>query len=76
VVNLRELLSHEIFTPLERIMTTRMVTAKINEEAEDLADMFGKYGFRAIPVVDDDGRIKGVIRFKALLEILAPHLGR
>ncbi len=76
VVNLRELLSHEIFTPLERIMTTRLVTAKIDEESEELADMFGKYGFRAIPVVDDDDRIKGVIRFKALLEILAPHLGR
>jgi magnesium transporter len=76
VVNLRELLSHEIFTPIERIMTTRMVTAKIDEESEELADMFGKYGFRAIPVVDDEGRIRGVIRFKALLEILAPHLGR
>jgi magnesium transporter len=76
VVNLRELLSHEIFTPLERIMTTRLITAKIDDEAEDLADLFGKYGFRAIPVLDDEGRIKGVIRFKALMEILAPHLGR
>ncbi|MBI5249500.1 MAG: magnesium transporter [Desulfomonile tiedjei] len=76
VVNLRELLSHEIFTPLERIMTTRLITAKIDEDAEDLADMFAKYGFRAIPVVDDLGVIQGVIRFKALLDIVAPHLGR
>lgn len=76
VVNLRELLSNEIFTPLERIMTTRIVTAKIDEEAEDLADTFGKYGFRAIPVVDDENRIKGVIRFKTLMEIVAPHLGK
>ncbi len=76
VTNLRELLSNEIFTPLNRIMTTRVITAKLDEEAEDLADVFGKYGFRAIPVVDDEQHIKGVIRFKALLEILAPHLGR
>jgi magnesium transporter len=76
VVNLRELLSHEIFTPIERIMTTRVVTAKIDDEAEDLADTFVKYGFRAIPVVDDENRIKGVIRFKALMEIVAPHLGK
>ncbi len=76
VVNLRELLSHEIFTPLERIMTTRLITAKIDEEAEELADMFAKYGFRAIPVLDDESHIKGVIRFKALLDILAPHLGK
>lgn len=76
VVNLRELLSHEIFTPLERIMTSRLITAKIDEEAEELADMFAKYGFRAIPVLDDESHIKGVIRFKALLDILAPHLGK
>ena len=76
VVNLRELLSHEIFTPVGRIMTTRMVTARIDDKAEDLADMFAKYGFRGMPVVDDDGKIKGVIRFKALLEILAPYLGK
>jgi magnesium transporter len=76
VVNLRDLLSNEIFTPLEQIMTTRLVTAEIDEEAEDLADLFAKYGFRAIPVVDNENRIIGVIRFKALLEILAPHLGK
>ncbi len=57
-------------------MTTRVVTAKIDEEAEDLADTFGKYGFRAIPVVDDENRIKGVIRFKTLMQIVAPHLGK
>jgi len=76
VVNLRELLAHEIFTPLERIMTTRLITAKLDDEAENLADLFAKYGFRAIPVVDEENRIKGVIRFKALQEILAPHLGK
>jgi magnesium transporter len=76
VVNLRQLLSTEIFTPLGRIMNTRVITAKLDDEAEDLADLFGKYGFRAIPVVDDENRIKGVVRFKALLEILAPHLGK
>ncbi len=76
VVNLRELLSNEIFTPLERIMTTRLVTAKIDEEAEDLADTFVKYGFRAIPVVDDENHLMGVIRFKAIMEIVAPDLGK
>ncbi len=76
IVNLRELLAHEIFTPLERIMTTRLITAKVDDQAKELADMFAKYGFRAIPVVDEENRIKGVIRFKALQEILAPHLGK
>lgn len=76
ITNLKELLSNEIFTPLERIMATRLVTAKPDDKAEHLAGMFAKYGFRAIPVVDEANRIVGVVRFKALLEILAPHLGR
>jgi CBS domain-containing protein/sporulation protein YlmC with PRC-barrel domain len=76
VVSMRELLSEEVFTPLERIMTTRLITARVDDEAPDLANMFAKYGFRAIPVVDDEECIVGVLRFKALLEVLAPHLGR
>ena len=76
VVNLRELLSNEIFTPLERIMAKRLITAKLDDPSKDLAGLFAKYGFRAIPVVDEENHIKGVIRFKALQEILAPHLGK
>ena len=76
VASLKEVLSHEVFTPLEQIMSTRLVTVQTDEEAKDLAALFAKYGFRAIPVVDDESRILGVVRFKALLEILAPHLGQ
>lgn len=76
VTNLKELLSNEIFTPLEQIMTTRVITARIDDGPQDLANLFGKYGFRGIPVVDGEDRIAGVVRFKALLEILAPHLGK
>jgi CBS domain-containing protein len=76
VVSLKDLLSNEIFTPMERIMTTRLVTADLEDSAATLARLFAKYGFRALPVVDRDNHIKGVIRFKALLEILAPYLGR
>ncbi len=76
VVNLRELLSTEIFTPLETVMTRRMITAGIHDGAKDLAGLFAKYGFRAIPVVDEQNRIQGVVKFKALLEILAPYIGQ
>jgi magnesium transporter len=76
VTNLRELLSNEIFTPLEEIMTSRLITVRIDDDHKDLANLFAKYGFRGIPVLDDQDRIAGVVRFKALLDILAPHLGK
>lgn len=76
VASLRDLLSNEIFTPLERVMTTRIISAHVEDSAKNVANIFAKYGFRGVPVVDDENRIQGVIRFKALLEILAPHLGK
>jgi magnesium transporter len=75
-ITLKELLTNEIFTPLGRIMTTRLITAKLDDSADTVADLLGKYGFRAIPVVDEKNRLKGVIRFKTILEIVAPHLGK
>ena len=76
VVTLKELLTNEIFTPLSRIMTTRLITAKLDDDADKVADLLGKYGFRAVPVVDDENHLKGVVRFKTVLEIVAPHLGK
>jgi len=48
----------------------------LEEEKEEIADLFAKYGFKAIPVQDEDNRIKGVITFKNLLEVVAPKLGK
>jgi CBS domain-containing protein/sporulation protein YlmC with PRC-barrel domain len=74
-VNLRELLTNDPQAPLESIMIKRVVTADLDDKKSDIADLFAKYGLRALPVVDKEGRIHGVIRFKSLLEAVAPHLG-
>ncbi len=39
------------------------------------SDMFAKYGFRALPVVDEENHLKGVIGFRSVLEVLAPDAG-
>ncbi|MFH1035000.1 MAG: CBS domain-containing protein [Pseudomonadota bacterium] len=76
VVSLRELLTAEPTDRLDSLMVTRLVAVDLEEDPDDVAELFAKYGFRAIPVLDKQGRIHGVIRFKALLEAVAPHLGR
>jgi CBS domain-containing protein/sporulation protein YlmC with PRC-barrel domain len=75
-VNLRELLTSDPNVSLESVMERRIVSVPPGAEQADVADLFAKYGLRAIPVVDEDGRIHGVIRFKAILDVVAPHLGR
>jgi Mg/Co/Ni transporter MgtE len=76
VLNLRELLTSAPEATVEAIMERRIVSAGLEDKKSDIADIFAKYGLRAIPVLDAEGRIHGVIRFKALLEAVAPHLRR
>ncbi|MCG6536603.1 MAG: CBS domain-containing protein, partial [Syntrophales bacterium LBB04] len=76
VLNLRELLTSDQGATLEMIMEKRIVSVGLEDKKSDIADLFVKYGLRAFPVVDQEGRIHGVIRFKALVDAVAPHLRR
>jgi Mg/Co/Ni transporter MgtE len=73
---LRDLLVAPPTTPLSDLMDMRVVSVNIEEKKERIADDFAKYGIMAMPVVDDLNRMKGVILFKNLLEVVAPKLGR
>lgn len=76
VISLRELLIAEPQTRLSNLLTPRVITVGLEEEKEEIANLFAKYGFKAIPVVDEENRLKGVIPFKSLLEVVAPKLGK
>lgn len=76
VISLRELLVADPQARLSEIMNSRIVSVSLEEEKDEIADRFAKYGFKAIPVVDETNRMKGVITFKNLLEVVAPQLGK
>lgn len=76
MVSLRELLVAPGEGLLSDLMDDRVVSVHLDEDKDEIADLFAKYGLMAIPVVDDGDRIKGVILFKNLLEVVAPHLGK
>jgi CBS domain-containing protein len=76
VVSLRDLLPVEPQRMLAEIMDTRVVAVSLDEDKDKIADHFVKYGLMAIPVVDEENRIKGAIIFKNLLDIIAPRLGQ
>ena len=76
MLSLRELLVAEPETVLSDLMDTRVVSVSVDEEKEEIAEQFAKYGIMAIPVVDESNVIQGVIIFKNLLDVVAPHLGK
>jgi len=75
VVSIRDLLTAQSHQPLSQIQSPRVVSVKLDEDQNEVVEAFAKYGFRAIPVVDEENHLKGVIGFRNVLEILAPDAG-
>ena len=64
VVDLRELLQAEPEAKLKDIMITQVKSLNAASTLYEASEMFKHYGFRAIPLVDDNDKILGVITFK------------
>jgi magnesium transporter len=68
VVDLRDLVLAPDDTPLSDIMASPVVAAQESDLRDDLEKMFEKYGFGMIPVVDEQDRLFGVIRYNDIMK--------
>jgi len=75
VVSIRDLLTAHSHQSLSEILAPRVVSVKLDEDQNEVVEAFAKYGFRALPVVDEENRLKGVIGFRSVLDVLAPDAG-
>ena len=71
LVTLRELLSAAPGAPVQSLMTKHPVKATPDTRVRVLVKLFEKYGFRAIPVVDDDNVFLGSVRLSSILTKLS-----
>jgi len=67
VVDLRDLVLAADGTPLAELMASPVVAAEVDDVREDLAELFAKYHFRMLPVVDAHDCLLGVIRYKDIM---------
>ncbi len=70
IVSLRSLVLHDGDTKVSEIMTTDPVMVGVYDDQEQVAETFKKYGFLAIPVVDSEKRIVGIITFDDILDVI------
>ncbi len=70
VVDIRELVLASDESLLGAIMSSSMVSAEEGATRQDLEDMFAKYHFRMIPIVDGRDRLLGIIRHNDLVQNL------
>ena len=73
VVDLRKLVLATDDTLLEDIMISPVVTADRDDSREDLAEIFGRYHYRMIPVVNAEDHILGVIYYNEIMKGLVPR---
>ncbi len=75
VMSLRELLMAEPDTFLRDLMHTRLIYVHAQDPDGEVAETMKKYNLLALPVVDEEGRMLGIITVDDVLEILIPDRG-
>ena len=70
VVSMRSLILADPQTKCEDLMTSNPVTVQTLVDQETVAQMFAKYNFQALPVVDSDNRLLGIVTVDDAMDIM------
>ena len=74
VVTLRQLLRAEPGTSVVDLMAEQPVTVQLDTHIRRVARVFFKYNFEAVPVVDEENRIQGVVTLRDALAAVYPEV--
>lgn len=72
VLSLRQLLRADPGAKIATLMESRVVTVRTDDKLREVAEVFGKYGFVTVPVVDGDGRLRGMITLRDAVAAMFP----
>lgn len=70
VASLRRLLLVPPSTPLKRIMTTDVISVRADVDQEEVARQVASYNLLAIPVVDEENKLAGVITVDDIIDVI------
>jgi magnesium transporter len=70
VVSLRRLLLVSPETPLKRIMTGDLISARADMDQEEVARQVAAYNLLAIPVVDEENKLVGIITVDDVIDVI------
>ncbi len=70
IVSLRTLVVSDDDIRLDELMHEDIICVNVLDDQEDVSDTFKKYGFLAIPVVDNEHRLVGIITVDDILDVI------
>ncbi len=71
IVTVKDLLLAESDdTEIREIMTEAVISVNTQDDQEEVAKMFSKYNFLALPVVDTESRMVGIVTFDDAMDVM------
>lgn len=69
-VDVKEMLTSDNNTKISEIMEENPISVLTTEDQEDVAKMFDKYNYMAIPVVDKEERLVGIVTIDDAIDVM------
>jgi Mg/Co/Ni transporter MgtE len=57
-------------TPLRHLASETLISATVTDKQDEVTELFDKYNLLALPVVDEEGRVAGVITADDIISVL------
>ena len=70
IISLKTLVVSDDDTPIEDLIHTDVVSVNVYEDQEEVSEMFQRYGFLAIPVVDNEERLVGIVTMDDIFDVI------
>ena len=70
IVNIKEILISKKDQVIKDLMTTNVISVNTLEDQEDVAKIFDKYDLYALPVVDNENRLVGIITVDDAINVI------
>jgi magnesium transporter len=72
VLSLRDLIVAQPSLGISNFMRSHLIKVGVDSSLREVADLMSKYDLLALPVVDKDNHLKGIITFDDVIELLLP----
>lgn len=68
-VSLRDLIVAKARTPVADLMTTDVISGRVDDEQEEVASRISKYDLMALPIIDDQERLVGIVTYDDAMDV-------
>ena len=70
IVSAKDLMTTNDEVPIKDLMETEIISVHTHADQEQVAQLFTKYDLLALPVIDQDGRMVGIVTFDDAMDVM------